>query len=98
MLDLPEVAPSGVATNVAIAAVVPVSVPVVAAATNPLQPAYVFAPPANVITPAVLTEFFRPGITRTNTVGAAVFVPVEVNFTPPIPRAEVSSRATYKIQ
>lgn len=70
----------------------------VAAAPDPLQPAYVFAPPANPITPQLLSEFFRPGASRTNSVGVAVWMPVEVNFTPPIPKPEVSSRATYKLQ
>jgi len=58
---------------------------------------YVFAPPVIGLTPQVLTEYFQPVAGRTNG-PTAVFVPVDVSFTPPVPKAETSSRATYKIQ
>jgi len=57
-----------------------------------------FIPPSTgysaVITPQMLTEYFRPMQGATNGVGVSVFVPTEVGFTPP--NAQPSSQATYK--
>lgn len=59
---------------------------------------YVFAPPVVGLTPQVLTEYFQPVAGRTNASATALLVPVDVSFTPPVPKAEAASRATYKIQ
>ena len=58
---------------------------------------YTFTAPAVGMTPQMMAEYFQPVPGRTNA-PAALFVPVSVSFTPPVPKTEVSSRATYKIR
>ena len=50
-----------------------------------------------VITPQMLTEFFKPFPNGTNG-GVSVYVPVQIGFTPPTEKNPPSSRATYKVQ
>ncbi len=57
------------------------------------------APAANemlVVTPQMLIDYFKPMAGATNGAGVSVLMPV--HFTPPIPSAPPSSRATYKTQ
>jgi hypothetical protein len=53
------------------------------------------------VTPQMITEYLKPAQTETNRAdqpGAVVFVPAELQFTPPTPNASAESRAIYKTQ
>jgi hypothetical protein len=53
------------------------------------------------VTPQMITEYLKPAQTETNRAdqpGAVVFVPAEMQFTPPAPNASAESRAIYKVQ
>jgi hypothetical protein len=53
------------------------------------------------VTPQMITEYLKPAQTETNRTdqpGAVVFVPAELQFTPPTPNASAESRAIYKTQ
>jgi hypothetical protein len=53
------------------------------------------------VTPQMITEYLKPAQTQTeqpNETNSAVFVPAELQFAPPAPKAPGESQATYKIQ
>lgn len=51
-----------------------------------------------VITPQMLSEYFKPLGGSTNAGGVSVILPLPVGFTPPTEKNPPSSRATYKVQ
>jgi len=52
--------------------------------------------PSNPVSSQVWGEFFRPGPGRKNDNG--VFMPIDVGFTPPVPKPPNESRAVYKVE
>jgi hypothetical protein len=54
----------------------------------------------NPVTPQILAEFFKPGRGGKNGNNAVVFVPADIQFTPPVPQSQSAnqSRAVYKIE
>jgi hypothetical protein len=75
-----------------------VSTTITATAESPNEPA--LTPSASdmlVVSPQMLTEYFKPGPDGTNSgSGSGLILPVAVGFTPP--SAKPSSQATYKVQ
>lgn len=70
----------------------------VAVAPNPNpEPNLVGTPSASdmlVVSPQMLTEFFKPGSNETNSANTTVVLPAPVGFTPPL--AKPSSQAIYR--
>lgn len=93
---------SSPATNTSHAAAVPVPDP--GATTNSdMIPDFMRLPDTSndssgPVTPQLLAGFFKPGPGGKNPDGTAVFVPMEIGFTPPSPKPAPESRATYKTQ
>jgi hypothetical protein len=85
-------------TNGAVLAVAVPGNPGEEAPTTPALPP-ILRPADNllVITPQMLTEFFKPFPNGTNG-GVSGYVPVQIGFTPPTEKNPPSSRATYKVQ
>jgi hypothetical protein len=54
------------------------------------------------VSPQMITEYLKPAQTvtdtKTNQPEPVIFVPVEMQFTPPAPKSSSESRATYKTQ
>jgi hypothetical protein len=53
------------------------------------------------VTPQMISEYLKPAQTEANRAdqpGTVVFVPAEMQFTPPTPNASAESRAIYKVQ
>jgi len=49
-----------------------------------------------IITPQMLSEYFKPFGNGTNLAGVSVLLPMPVGFTPPMEKDRATSRATYK--
>jgi hypothetical protein len=86
---------------------VPVKPETLADTRNNSVPPFNFANPSSTasdlltVTPQMITEYLKPSQTETNRAdqpGAVVFVPAELQFTPPAPNASAESRSIYKTQ
>ncbi len=62
----------------------------------PTAPRPAMSGDSQLVTPQMLTDFFKPVVGRRTGRNSEVFVPADIDFSPPVPGPSPSSRATYK--
>ncbi len=92
-----------VAANTNQANQVPAKPETVADAKNNPVPPFNFPNPSAAasdlltVTPQMITEYLKPAQNAADQPGTVVFVPVEMQFTPPTPKTSGESQAIYKV-